>query len=179
MNWSQESYIRALDFASDAHRGQLIPGSEQPYDIHLTKVAMEVIAALTHTPEADGDFAVQCALLHDSLEDTAVTYEQLSMAFGALIAQGVLALTKSDALPKDQKMKDSLTRILQQPQEVAMVKLADRITNMAEPPAFWKAEKRIAYRAEAQEILEALGGANAYLAARLTAKIAAYGQWIA
>jgi (p)ppGpp synthase/HD superfamily hydrolase len=178
MNWDQEAYLLALDFASDAHRGQLVPGSQRPYDVHLAKVAMEVIAALAHDPEVDGNFAVQCALLHDSLEDTAVTFEQLAEAFSERVARGVQALTKDDSLPKDQKMADSLARILQQPQEVAMVKLADRITNMAQPPQFWGGEKRAAYRSEAQEILAHLGFANAYLAARLSAKIEAYGQWI-
>ncbi len=178
MNWNQDHYIEALNFASDAHRGQLVPGSQRPYDIHLAKVAMEVIAALAHTPTADGDFAVQCALLHDSLEDTAMTYAELSAAFGSAVANGVQALTKDATLPKDQKMADSLARILQQPKEVALVKLADRITNMAQPPNHWPNEKRIAYRQEAKVILQQLGHANDYLAARLAAKIDAYSAWI-
>jgi (p)ppGpp synthase/HD superfamily hydrolase len=178
MNWDQDRYIEALNFASDAHRGQLVPGSQRPYDIHLAKVAMEVIAALAHTHTANGDFAVQCALLHDCLEDTAVTAAVLSAAFGSAVAAGVQALTKDDTLPKAQKMADSLTRILQQPKEIALVKLADRITNMAQPPDHWPNDKRIAYRREAEVILQQIGHANDYLAARLAAKIDAYSAWI-
>ena len=41
-------------------------------------VSMEVMAALDEEPKADGDLAVQCALLHDTLEDTDITYDTLS-----------------------------------------------------------------------------------------------------
>jgi (p)ppGpp synthase/HD superfamily hydrolase len=71
-------------------------------------------------------------------------------------------------------MRDSLDRILQQPAEVAMVKLADRITNTASPPPQWPTEKIAAYRNEAQEILGALGAASPFLAARLRARISRY-----
>jgi guanosine-3',5'-bis(diphosphate) 3'-pyrophosphohydrolase len=83
-------------------------------------------------------------------------------------------LTKNDTLPKQEKMMDSLKRLKAQPQEVQAVKLADRITNLQAPPAFWKKDKVIAYQAEALQILETLTGANAYLENRLKNKIKAY-----
>lgn len=177
MNWEQDRYVQALNFASDAHRGQLVPGSQRPYDTHLAKVAMEVIAALAHAPTADGNLAVACALLHDTLEDTEATFLAINAAFGSAVAHGVLALTKNKSLPKEEQMPDSLNRILQNPTEVAMVKLADRITNLAPPPSHWTREKCTAYREEAKTILATLGHANAYLAERLAAKIEAYAQW--
>lgn len=178
MNWNQESYIKALNFASDAHLGQLVPGTQRPYDTHLAKVAMEVIAALESEPSSNGELAVLCALLHDSLEDTKVTFGQIEDAFGAEVANGVLALTKNAALPKAEQMEDSLRRILLQPREVAMVKLADRITNLAPPPSHWTKDKREAYLLEARLIHEKLGSASSYLSDRLSAKIQAYLQWI-
>lgn len=177
MNWDQEIYVQALNFASDAHRGQLVPGTQRPYDTHLAKVTMEVIAGLAHTPQADGKLAVACALLHDSLEDTTATFVEVKAAFGEAVALGVLALTKNKALPKEDQMSDSLARILQQPAEVAMVKLADRIANLAPPPSHWSRQKCAAYRAEALEIHAQLQHANAYLAQRLLTKIAEYAQW--
>ena len=71
-------------------------------------------------------------------------------------------------------MTDSLRRILLQPREVWMVKLADRINNLQPPPSHWKDPKIAAYRAEAIQIVEALGPASPYLEGRLRAKIAAY-----
>jgi (p)ppGpp synthase/HD superfamily hydrolase len=58
-------------------------------------------------------------------------------------------------------MADSLRRIRVQPHDVWAVKLADRITNLAPPPAFWTAAKIAGYRAEAIMIADALGEAKA------------------
>lgn len=90
------------------------------------------------------------------------------------MTQGVLALSKNSALPKDEQMGDSLRRIRAQPPEVAMVKLADRITNLAPPPAHWNAQKVAAYRAEAEAILAALGDVSAFLSARFRQRLDAY-----
>jgi len=61
-----------------------------------------------------------------------------------------------------------------QPPQVAMVKLADRITNLEPPPPKWTLEKRIAYLEEAKAILAALTGTSPWLERRLAAKIAEY-----
>ena len=55
-----------------------------------------------------------------------------------------------------------------------MVKLADRITNLEPAPHYWTTEKKQKYRAEAQDIHDALGEAHAGLAARIRQKIAEY-----
>jgi (p)ppGpp synthase/HD superfamily hydrolase len=71
-------------------------------------------------------------------------------------------------------MADALRRIAEQPREVQMVKLGDRITNLEPPPPEWTVEKRREYLAEAETIYAALCGAHAGLAERLKAKMAAY-----
>ncbi len=173
--WSQDRYTAASRFAAEAHFGQQLPGSELPYLLHVTDVAMEVLAALRAEPNHDEELAVLCALLHDTIEDTAVTYEQVEATFGATVAAGVQALSKNPALPKAEQMPDSLRRIREQPQAVWLVKLADRIVNLQQPPAYWQPQKIAAYRAEAGVILAALGAASPFLAARLAAKIEVYG----
>ncbi|MEI7772357.1 MAG: HD domain-containing protein [Chloroflexales bacterium] len=172
--WSQDRYLAAYHFAARAHRGQIYPGTDLPYIMHLAFVSMEVIAALRDGPGRDGDLAVQCALLHDVVEDTRVGYAEIAAAFGAAVADGVLALTKDAALPKAAQMADSLRRIRLQPPEVWMVKLADRITNLQPPPAHWTPAKALRYRDEAEQIYAALADASPALAARLRAKIAGY-----
>ena len=130
-SWSQESYIKAYKFAAAAHQGQTVPGPQGlPYIMHLSFVSMEVIASLAEERGRDENLAVQSALLHDILEDTATTYAQVAEQFGVAVADGVLALTKDATLPKAGQMADSLHRIRQQPPEISMVKLADRITNL-------------------------------------------------
>lgn len=173
--WSQDVYTAAAQFAAEAHLGQKVPGGELPYLLHVTLVAMEVGAALRAEPGYDEDLALQCALLHDTIEDTAVTYEQVAAAFGQAVADGVLALSKDPGLPKEQQMPDSLRRIAAQPREVWLVKLADRIVNLQRPPHYWESDKIAAYEHEARSILVALGEASPFLAARLEVKIGAYG----
>jgi (p)ppGpp synthase/HD superfamily hydrolase len=159
---------KAIRFAAEAHQTQKVPGTELGYLLHLAQVASEVFAA------GCSELSVLCAYLHDTLEDTEATYEAVESNFGEAVAQGVSALTKNDALPKETRMADSLARILAQPPDIACVKLADRITNLQTPPAYWSAAKIAGYKAEAQQILDALGPACPALAARLEAKIAAY-----
>ncbi|MBN1891019.1 MAG: bifunctional (p)ppGpp synthetase/guanosine-3',5'-bis(diphosphate) 3'-pyrophosphohydrolase [Thermoflexales bacterium] len=173
-HWSQDEYIRAYRFAAIAHQGQSVPGTDLPYIVHLSLVCMEVIAALIAEQGHDENLAVQCALLHDVIEDTGVTYEQVQQEFGSAVADGVLALSKDPALPKPAQMPDSLQRIQEQPQEIWLVKLADRISNLQPPPHYWTQDKIVAYRQEAIQIQDALGAASPFLSARLTLKIEAY-----
>ncbi|MCG8424169.1 MAG: HD domain-containing protein [Proteobacteria bacterium] len=173
--WSPDRYIAAYRVAAEAHRGQTVPGTDGlPYVMHISLVTMEVMTALWVDRVADPDLAVQCALLHDTIEDTSVTYRDLADRFGRAVADGVQALSKDPKVPRDRRMRDSLQRIRQQPAEVWMVKLADRITNLQPPPARWSRVKRLRYRDEAGDIAAALGSASAHLAARIQAKIDAY-----
>jgi (p)ppGpp synthase/HD superfamily hydrolase len=174
-NWNQEKYIKALRYAAEAHLGQTLPASDLPYVVHVAMVAMEVIAALEHESGLDGDLAVQCALLHDVIEDTDRSYETLAAEFGRDVAEGVLALSKSNILRTTaEKTADSLQRIKRQPREIWMVKLADRITNLQPPPGTWSAEKIERYREDSRLILAELGSASPFLAERLGRKIQNY-----
>jgi (p)ppGpp synthase/HD superfamily hydrolase len=176
--WSPDTYMRACRFAAEAHLGQLVPGTQVSYLMHLSIVSMEVIAGLRYEPEHDQELAVQCALLHDVIEDTAVTYDQVEAEFGPAVAAGVRALTKDSSLEKPLQMADSLDRIRQQPSAVWIVKLSDRICNLQPPPHYWTREKRARYRDEARQILQALGSASPYFSARLQTKIDAYGVYL-
>jgi (p)ppGpp synthase/HD superfamily hydrolase len=173
--WTQDGYLRAVRFAAEAHGAQKFAGTELPYLLHVTAVAMEVQAALRLEPERDQELAVQCALLHDVVEDTAVALEAVRAAFGPTVAEGVSALSKDPSLPKADQLADSLERIRRQPHEVWMVKLADRITNLQRPPSHWSAQKIAGYREEAITIHERLAPASPALAQRLLHKIERYG----
>jgi (p)ppGpp synthase/HD superfamily hydrolase len=151
-NWSQESYIKAYKFAAHAHRKQKFPGTNISYIMHLSFVSMEIIAALSAEKEHDGNLAMQCAILHDTIEDTDTTFEQIKTEFSESVANGVLALTKDNSLEKHLQMADSLRRIKEQPPEIWMVKLADRISNLQSPPDYWKQDKIIRYREEGIQI---------------------------
>ena len=61
------------------------------------------MVALAETQDADADLAVQCAILHDVLEDTDVTRGELEKEFGVRVCKGVAALTKNEKLPESQQ----------------------------------------------------------------------------
>lgn len=178
--FSQENYIEVLNFAAIAHGEQKTP-KDLPYLAHITCVAMEVINACEKSSldEEKANLAISCALLHDVIEDANITYDELYMKFGEKVANGVEALTKDKTLAsKQEQMKDSIERLLTQPYEVQMVKLADRITNLGIPPKHWDNEKIKKYQKEAGFILSCLCNSNIYLSKRLKEKIENYNNYI-
>lgn len=177
--WSQDLYIGAYRFAAHAHRWQRVPGTSLPYIMHLSFAAMEILAAAAIEDMGDANLAVQCALLHDTVEDTRVRYEQLQQDFGQAVADGVLALTLNKRLPRSAQMTECLARIQAQPPQIWMVKMADRITNLQSPPPHWSPDRIQDYHREAQVILEALGSVSPFLAQRLRLKISEYAAYAA
>lgn len=187
-----ERYLAALRFAARRHGDQRMPvgpdGLAPPYVVHVVSVTAEVIAVLpTVSGSIDPDLAVTCALLHDTVEDTAASPadklalgDEIETAFGRAVRDGVWALSKFKTLPdgtqldKPAQIADSLRRIGEQPHAVWAVKLADRITNLAPPPSKWDRAKCERYQAEAQQILDTLGAGCPPLADRLRARIEAY-----
>ncbi len=174
----QDYYQKAINFAGEKHADQKIPGSNTSYMVHLSNVAMEVLEASRHSQGFDAQFAVQTALLHDLLEDTSTTFEQIRENFGVNIAKAVLALSKNEQLPASKQIQDSLNRIKSEPKEVWAVKLADRISNMQKPPQHWDKNKINDYKKMAGIILLQLKGGNEYLEHRLLKKIEAYNQYL-
>ena len=162
-------------FAARKHHGQSYPGPEGlPYLVHVGAVLLELLPALAQNTELNNELAMCCAVLHDTLEDTATTSEEIADRFGRDVAVGVEALTKASALHKEEAMRDSLERIRRQPPEIWLVKLADRAANLGEFPTHWTPEKCAGYAREARLILESLGAASPYLAAVLAQRIAVW-----
>lgn len=175
----QELYQKAMHFAGEKHRDQKVPGTNANYLLHVSNVAMEVLVAYSYTKDFDIHYAIQMAILHDVLEDTDTTYKEVRAHFGEAVAKGVLALTKDSAFDsKKEKMADSLKRINQLEKEVGMVKLADRITNLQQPPKHWDGDKKAYYLEEAKLIADALTDKNEYLHSRLLSKIEGYRKFL-
>lgn len=175
--FSVSIYKKCLAYALKAHKEQKTPEG-LPYSFHIVSVATEIINSLSqyHVNYDEANIAVACALLHDVNEDTDVEVsKELHVENIEAIIAGVLALTKDETLlTKQEQMKDSLLRLKLQPKCVQMVKLADRITNLAPAPDFWNRAKRQSYVDEAKTILEALKDSNSYLSSNLQKKIDDY-----
>jgi guanosine-3',5'-bis(diphosphate) 3'-pyrophosphohydrolase len=177
---AQTLYQKAIAFATYKHleKNQYVTGTILPYIVHLSNVAMEIFMAALNTENFNLGFAVQVALLHDIIEDTDTTYDEVKEKFDIDIANAVLALSKDHNLPKEEQTHNSLARIKKLSEEVWAVKLADQITLLQPPPLKWSNDKRIKYQQEASLILNELRYGNGYLSKRFKDKIEEYGDFI-
>ena len=128
-NDSTEPIERAFHFAGEHHQRQLRDSGE-PYLSHPLAVA-QILA------EMRMDMAsIQTGLLHDVVEDTSVTLDQVRKHFGndvAVIVNGVTKLTKLDFFSAEERQAESFRKMLLAMTEdlrVILVKLADRLHNM-------------------------------------------------
>ncbi|WP_051890891.1 bifunctional (p)ppGpp synthetase/guanosine-3',5'-bis(diphosphate) 3'-pyrophosphohydrolase [Chryseobacterium sp. JM1] len=160
------------------HNGQTYGGQNKnekiEYINHIGSVVFEIMNAAKNTPDFNLELAAKCAFLHDTLEDTNFSTEDLEREYGQQVLEGVLALTKNTKLEKEHQMADSLNRIKAQPKEIWAVKMADRICNLYAPPYYWNTSKKEKYLEEAQIIYQDLKEGNDYLAKRLLEKIEMY-----
>ena len=120
---------RAFRFARQWHEGQMRDSGE-PYMAHPVRVA-RILAEMRMDL-----VAMQTGLLHDVVEDTSVTVDQVRKEFGEEVARcvdGVTKLTKLDFFSAEDRQAESVRKMLLAMVEdirVIMVKLADRIHNM-------------------------------------------------
>ena len=120
---------KAFQFASKYHEGQTRDSGE-PYMVHPVMVA-HILADMRMD-----SVAMQTGLLHDVVEDTSVTVEQVRKEFGEEVARcvdGVTKLTKLDFFSAEERQAESFRKMLLAMVEdirVIMVKLADRMHNM-------------------------------------------------
>jgi (p)ppGpp synthase/HD superfamily hydrolase len=168
---------QALQFATVAHGNQVRKGNEHiPYIFHPVDVANEVIY-YSGLPVSELEIASVIALLHDTVEDTAVTLEQVREQFGDDVADGVDALTKDEteesaSYSKHEETLMALAKLSKAPKYVQAVKLADRVSNLKNFPAMWGREKVNAYLDESSMIARVLSESSEGLHARLLSRIA-------
>ena len=149
-NFDPEPVIEAINFAKEAHEGQT-RASGEPYYTHPVAVA-DILADM----KMDTTTLVT-AILHDTLEDTEATYEELSAKFGKDVADlvnGVSKLTKIESQTVEGKQAENFRKLLVAMSEdirVLLVKLSDRLHNMRTLGAFKKPEKQ---RRIARETIE-------------------------
>lgn len=140
---------RAYEVAAKAHDGQLRRSGE-PYISHPLNVA-KLLVELGMDSQS-----VAAALLHDVVEDTAVTLDEIKSKFGAdvaLLVDGVTKLTKMTFSSLEEQKAENLRKMLlamSQDVRVMIIKLCDRVHNMRTGDA-WPEQKR---RDKALETME-------------------------
>lgn len=128
-NLDTKRLFDAFTYADTSHHGQLRKSGE-PYIIHPIAVA-EIVADL----ELDVD-SVIAALLHDCIEDTASTHEEIAKKFGPTVAElveGVTKLTRVQYVTKEEEQMENLRKMLiamSRDIRVILIKVCDRLHNM-------------------------------------------------
>ena len=158
--------IRAAVFAAHKHRDQRRKdAAASPYINHPLALA-DVLANEGGIEDAD----VLCAaLLHDTIEDTETTAEELHREFGSKITSIVLEVTDDKSLPKAERKRLQIEHAEHASHEARLVKLADKICNLRDilssPPANWPPERKRQYFDWASQVVDQVRGANAVLEA--------------
>jgi len=157
-------FARALDFAARKHAHQRRKGElAEPYVNHLSDVA-RLLAEAT----MGADIAVVIAgLLHDTIEDTPTTFEELAQEFGQEVADLVAEVTDDKALPRAERKRLQVATAPHKSPRARMIKLADKTSNLhsmiASPPKDWSLERRREYIDWAEKVAAGCRGVNAYL----------------
>jgi GTP diphosphokinase / guanosine-3',5'-bis(diphosphate) 3'-diphosphatase len=158
--------LRALAFAAHKHRDQRRKDPEaSPYINHPIALADVLV-----NEGAVSDIEVLCAaLLHDTVEDTATTAQELKEIFGARIARIVAEVTDDQALPKAERKRLQVEHAGELSAEAKLVKLADKICNLRDvaerPPASWDLARRREYFDWAKRVVDGLRGVHPRLEA--------------
>ena len=134
---------RAVEFATRAHGDQRRPAGE-PYLEHL----LETVDVLVNGPGVTDPDVLVAGVLHDVVEDTAVTLDEVREAFGPRVAVLVGWVTKPDG-PR----LGYLASLADAPDDALLVKLADRLSNVQRLDTHPRPAKRASYYAETVEHL--------------------------
>jgi uncharacterized protein (UPF0147 family) len=153
---------KALLFAAEAHRNQRRKGAAQePYLNHLVEVLDLVVQA---TGGSDMDIVI-AALLHDVVEDTSMSYEDVAANFGERVAEIVRESSDDMSLPKAERRRARIAAMPLKSREARLVKIADVISNLramaVSPPAGWPAERKLGYLEGCRQLVDAGRGTDA------------------
>jgi GTP diphosphokinase / guanosine-3',5'-bis(diphosphate) 3'-diphosphatase len=156
--------MAAARFAAEKHAQQKRKGENaEPYFNHLLEVA-ELIAA--SSPELDVEL-VMAAFLHDTVEDTGVTSQELEQRFGNDVADLVAEVTDDKSLPKETRKQLQVEHTPGKSPRAQTLKLADKISNLraiiSSPPMGWSRERKQEYFEWAKRVVSGIASPNEYL----------------
>lgn len=161
--------LDALMFAAERHCHQRRKDAKaSPYINHPIALAH----LLATTGQIDDIDVLRAAILHDTIEDTATTAEQLQERFGHAVADIVLEVTDDKTLPKQRRKELQIEHAPLKSRAAALVKLADKTCNLrdiaATPPEDWSMTRQQEYFDWAKTVIDGLPPVNeAMLAAFL------------
>jgi (p)ppGpp synthase/HD superfamily hydrolase len=154
----------AADLAARRHNGMARKGrGNEPYINHLAEVA-NLLALVTDGADAE---LVAAGWLHDTIEDTETTREELVQKFGERVAEFVVEVTDNMSLPKQQRQQKQIEDAPQKSPSAKLIKIADKISNirarMVPDPSQDERNDLAAYTIFAEKVVAGCRGVNAKL----------------
>ena len=153
--------LSAIAFAADKHRDQRRKdASASPYINHPIALAN----VLANEAGIEDERVLIAAILHDTIEDTETTEQELARLFGQEITAIVLEVTDDKALPKAERKRLQIEHAPDISRRAKLVKLADKICNLRDiattQPVDWSVERKREYFDWAKSVVDGLRGVN-------------------
>lgn len=164
---AQECLVQAVNFSAYKHRDQRRKNSKQiPYINHPLSVAARLVAAGVQ----DVDILV-AAILHDTVEDTDTTIDEVMKKFGPSVASIVSHCSDDKSLPKQERKRLQIEHARHCSHDAKLVKLADKLDNLTDlltdTPIGWTPERVSEYFEWAEKVVNGLRETNRILEAQL------------
>jgi GTP diphosphokinase / guanosine-3',5'-bis(diphosphate) 3'-diphosphatase len=153
--------LKALDFAAGKHNDQRRKDSQSsPYINHLIGVA----ETLWSVGEVRDENLLVAAILHDTIEDTDTTAEEIRAEFGEQVLAIVLEVTDDKSLPKQTRKQLQVEHAPHKSDKAKLLKIADKINNIRDiiksPPADWSMERKREYLLWSERVVAGLRGVS-------------------
>jgi (p)ppGpp synthase/HD superfamily hydrolase len=158
--------LRAIDFAARKHRDQRRKDEEaSPYINHPISVSL-LLSKIGNLIDPE---VLSAAILHDTLEDTNTTPEELEAEFGTRICELVQEVTDDKNLPKAKRKELQIEHAAHLSADAVLIKLGDKISNVLDvthsPPSDWDLQRRKEYLDWAEAVIKQCPRVNGALEA--------------
>jgi guanosine-3',5'-bis(diphosphate) 3'-pyrophosphohydrolase len=153
--------LQAASFAAKKHRYQKRKGNDaEPYINH----PLEVANLLANIGKVEDYNVLIAAILHDTIEDTETTREEITELFGEAVCGYVLEVTDDKSLPKAERKQLQIEHAPHLSHGAKLIKLGDKISNITDvttnPPSDWSQQRRLEYVIWGENVVACLRGAN-------------------
>ena len=151
---SNQLLLKAAHFSAYKHRNQKRKDEEKtPYINHPIAVA-KIISEIGNVEDPE---VLAAALLHDTIEDTKTTPEELIENFGERVCNLVQEVTDDKTLPKLERKQRQIDHAKEISKDAALIKLGDKISNVTDitntPPTDWDSNRRLEYFEWAEKVI--------------------------
>ncbi|MES9944428.1 MAG: HD domain-containing protein [Candidatus Thiodiazotropha sp.] len=156
--------IKTLAYATQKHRHQRRKDIEaSPYINH----PITLVDILVNEGEITDLDTLLAALLHDTIEDTDATVEEIQAEFGSTIASLVMEVTDDGTLPQLERKALQIKHAPDLTYKAKLIKLADKIANLRDidrsPPAGWSLQRSQTYFDWAKQVIDGIRGTHEIL----------------